>query len=53
MTPRATGFILLIEDLKGYQIGDQVAGCTRQQALAVIDAIAELHSSGWGRRRTP
>ena len=41
-------FILLIEDLKGYQIGDQVAGCTHQQALAVIDAIAELHSSGWG-----
>ena len=46
--PESHGFILLIEDLKGYQIGDQVAGCTRQQALAVIDAIAELHSSGWG-----
>ena len=46
--PGSHGFILLIEDLQGYQIGDQVAGCTRQQALAVIDAIAELHSSGWG-----
>ena len=46
--PDSHDFILLIEDLKGYQIGDQVAGCTRQQALAVIDAIAELHSSGWG-----
>ena len=45
--PGSHDFILLIEDLKGYQIGDQVAGCTRQQALAVIDAIAELHSSGW------
>ena len=45
--PGSHDFILLIEDLKGYQIGDQVAGCTRQQALAVIDAIAELHSSDW------
>ena len=46
--PESHDFVLLIEDLKGYQIGDQVAGCSRQQALAVIDAIAELHSSGWG-----
>ena len=45
--PGSHDFVLLIEDLRGYQIGDQVAGCTRQQALAVIDAIAELHSSGW------
>lgn len=46
--PGSNDFVLLIEDLQGLRIGDQVAGCTRQEALAVIDAIAELHSSGWG-----
>ena len=40
-------FVLLIEDLQGYRIGDQVAGCSRDEALAVIDAIADLHSSLW------
>ena len=46
--PANSDFVLLIEDLQGLRIGDQVAGCTRPEALAVIDAIAELHSSGWG-----
>lgn len=46
--PDTNDFVLLIEDLQGLRIGDQVVGCTRQEALAVIDAIAELHSSGWG-----
>ena len=46
--PGSNDFVLLIEDLQGLRIGDQVAGCTRQEALAVIDAIAELHCSGWG-----
>ena len=44
-------FVLLIEDLKGYRIGDQVAGCSRLEALAVVEAIAQLHSSVW--ERTP
>ena len=40
-------FVLLIEDLRNHRIGDQVAGCSREEALAVIDAVADLHSSLW------
>ncbi len=40
-------FVLLIEDLQGYRVGDQVRGCTYEEALAVIDAMADLHSSFW------
>ncbi len=40
-------FVLLIEDLKDYRIGDQVAGCSRDEAYAVVEAIAQLHSSFW------
>ena len=40
-------FVLLIEDLQGYRIGDQVAGCSRDEALAVVNAVADLHSSLW------
>ena len=45
--PQTQDFVLLIEDLQGYRIGDQVAGCSRKEALAVLDAIADLHSSLW------
>lgn len=40
-------FVLLLEDLTDYRIGDQVAGCTLNEARAVVDAIAGLHASGW------
>ena len=47
--PQTQDFVLLLEDLQGYRIGDQVAGCSRNEALAVLDAIADLHSSLWDR----
>lgn len=47
--PQTQDFVLLIEDLQGYRIGDQVAGCSRDEALMVIDAMADLHSSLWDR----
>ena len=40
-------FVLLIEDLSGFEIGDQVAGCSLAQARAVISTIARLHASAW------
>ncbi len=40
-------FALLLEDLTQYRIGDQVAGCTREEACAVVDAIARLHAATW------
>ncbi|MEM9621556.1 MAG: phosphotransferase [Pseudomonadota bacterium] len=40
-------FVILMEDLQGWRIGDQVAGCTTEEAAAVISAIARLHAAGW------
>ena len=40
-------FVLLLEDLQGYRIGDQVAGCSAEDARAVVAALARFHASGW------
>lgn len=40
-------FVLLIEDLKAYEIGDQVKGCSLDQARMVISDVAKLHASAW------
>ena len=40
-------FVLLIEDLREFEIGDQVAGCSLDQARRVISTIARLHASAW------
>ena len=40
-------FVLLLEDLKGYILGDQVAGCTAAQAHQVIESMATLHRNTW------
>lgn len=46
--PTTQDFILLLEDMQDFQIGDQVTGCSLEEARAVVDAIAELHSLTWG-----
>jgi hypothetical protein len=40
-------FVLLIEDLQGYRIGDQVAGCSLTEAKDILAAVAALHASTW------
>jgi hypothetical protein len=45
--PATQDFVILLEDLTDYRIGDQVAGCSIDEARAVIDAIAQLHASTW------
>lgn len=40
-------FVLLIEDLSDFEIGDQVAGCSLDQARMVVSTIARLHASAW------
>ena len=45
--PEANLFVLLMEDLKDLRIGDQVAGCSEQDARLVIEGIAKLHASTW------
>ena len=45
--------VLLLEDLAGYREGDQVVGCTADQARTIIDTIVPLHLRYWGFRMTP
>jgi Ser/Thr protein kinase RdoA (MazF antagonist) len=40
-------FTLLLEDLAPAVQGDQLAGCTPQQAETALVALAGLHASGW------
>jgi hypothetical protein len=43
------GFVLLLEDLTGATLGDQIEGLTPAQAEAAIQAIARLHAAWWGQ----
>ena len=47
--PETENFVLLLEDLKGCRLGDQVAGASIEDARRVVDAIAALHASTWGK----
>lgn len=48
----ATGsFVLLLEDLSPAAPGDQLAGCTPQQARAAISELVNLHAPRWGDPR--
>jgi aminoglycoside phosphotransferase (APT) family kinase protein len=42
-------FVLVMEDLTGYQMGDQISGCSPQQAMVCMDEMAKLHATFWGR----
>lgn len=44
-------FVLLLEDLKGYRVGDQVAGCTLAEARQILSTLAGLHASTWRQKR--
>ncbi len=43
------GFVLLLEDMRGAALGDQLAGLTPPQAEAAITAIGRLHGAWWGK----
>lgn len=45
--------IVVLEDLGAYRAGDQVAGVTPDDAKLIIDAIAPLHATYWGRCDAP
>lgn len=45
--PDNSDFLLLLEDLEGFRLGDQVAGCTVDEAHRVIESIASLHRITW------
>ncbi len=44
-------FVLLLEDLDGLRVGDQVAGCTLAEARQILTALAGLHASTWEEPR--
>jgi len=42
-------FVIVMEDLADYVIGDQIVGATPDQSALVIGAMAQFHSAYWGR----
>ena len=44
-----TEFVIVMEDLAGYEIGDQTIGATPEQARLVIGSMAAFHAAFWGR----
>ena len=40
-------FVILLEELQGYELGDQVTGCTAEEAEQVVTMLADLHRSTW------
>lgn len=47
MDPPNIRFVVLLEDLADIRIGDQVAGCSSDDARLVIDELAKLHARWW------
>lgn len=41
-------FVLVLEDLQGYRIGDQVTGASLADAQIAVRAIARMHAATWG-----
>lgn len=41
------GFLLLMEDLAGYRLGDQVEGCGNDEAMAGVEWMGRHHASFW------
>jgi thiamine kinase-like enzyme len=40
-------FVLVLEDLSGYRLGDQVTGCNRADAETAVVGLARLHAPFW------
>lgn len=47
--PHTHDFVLVMEDVRDAEQGDQIAGCTVAQAGAVVDAAVGLHAPTWNR----
>ncbi len=45
-TPRK--YVLLIEDLSGYRMGDQMQTCSDRDIRCVLRSMAKLHAQYWG-----
>jgi hypothetical protein len=46
-------FVLLLEDLSDYRLGDQIQGCTLEETKGGIAWLARHHASLWGQTEDP
>jgi hypothetical protein len=46
--PASARFVLLLEDLAPRAAGDQVAGCTLDEAALALEELAKVHAPRWG-----
>ena len=46
--PVSDAFVLLLEDLAPAEQGDQLAGCSVDQAAIAVDELPRLHAPRWG-----
>jgi len=51
MDVEADRYVLLLEDLAPARVGDQVAGCSRQEAELAISKLAKFHATWWDSQR--
>ncbi|TMM16990.1 MAG: DUF1679 domain-containing protein [Actinobacteria bacterium] len=48
LEPTGTEFVLLLEDVAPARQGDQLAGCTVEQAAVAVEELPRLHAPRWG-----
>lgn len=48
--PSDGAFLTLLEDLSGARLGDIVRGCSEDEGIAAMRALAGLHASWWNSR---
>jgi len=46
--PENVRYVILMEDLGGLQLGDQVAGASAEECLVLMHQMAKLHARWWG-----
>jgi Ecdysteroid kinase-like family len=46
-------YVILMEDLRGYVTGDQIVGCTLEQAQLCIKALPKIHAPFWNAVDVP
>ncbi len=49
--PTTGDFVLILSDLAPAEQGDQLAGCTPDEAALALEQLAELHAPLWGNPR--
>lgn len=47
LDPAADDYLLLLEDLKDVRMGDEVAGCSAEEAELVVRSVADFHRRWW------